>query len=73
MHAPANELTLLFTPGSTAQKYVADFGRTLETAMQAGLEAGMQQRQHVFTAQLVRACPFYGYHPDERLFIKIMM
>lgn len=74
LHAPKYMLTSLCPClWATAHEYVRKFARTLETAMQAGLEAGMQQRQHVYTAQLVRACPFYGYHPDERLFIKIMM
>jgi hypothetical protein len=41
--------------------------------MHASHEAGSHQPQRVFSVQLVRACPFYGYHSDERLFMKIIM
>ena len=41
--------------------------------MQAGLDAAAPRHQRVFAMHLVRARPFYGYHPDERLFVKILM
>ncbi len=41
--------------------------------MHAGQESGAQRHQRVFAVQLVRGCPFYGYHPGERLFMKIIM
>jgi len=41
--------------------------------MNASLQQEAKRRQRVLSAQLVRATPFYGYHPGERLFIKIVM
>lgn len=56
-----------------AQAFVRHFARVLESAMHAGLESGAQRHQRVFAVQLVRATPYYGYHPDETLFMKIIM
>ena len=41
--------------------------------MQQNQEPGAGRKQTVHAVQLVRAVPFYGYHPDERLFIKIVL
>ena len=41
--------------------------------MQQHQEPGSGRKQVVHAVQLVRAIPFYGYHPDERLFIKIVL
>ena len=41
--------------------------------MQQHQEPGAGRKQVVHAVQLVRAIPFYGYHPDERLFIKIVL
>lgn len=59
-------------PGA-ALGFLRRMAQALERAMQAGLDAAAPRHQRVFAMHLVRACPFYGYHPDERLFIKIMM
>ena len=39
--------------------------------MSSGQEG--KRRQRVLTTQLVRGTPFYGFHPGERLFIKLNM
>jgi hypothetical protein len=57
----------------TAQAFLRHIARTLEAAMHAGQESGAKRHQRVFSVQLVRGCPFYGYHPGERLFMKIIM
>ena len=31
------------------------------------------KQQYVYNLSVVRACPMYGYYPEERLFIKIML
>ena len=41
--------------------------------MQQHQEAGAARKQVIHAVQLVRAIPFYGYHPDEQLFIKIVL
>ena len=41
--------------------------------MQQHQEPGAGRKQTAHAVQLVRAVPFYGYHPDERLFIKIVL
>ncbi len=41
--------------------------------MQQHQEPGTGRKQVVHAVQLVRAIPFYGYHPEERLFIKIIL
>ncbi len=41
--------------------------------MQQHQEPGTGRKQVVYAVQLVRAIPFYGYHPEERLFIKIIL
>ena len=41
--------------------------------MQQHQEPATGRKQVVHAVQLVRAVPFYGYHPDERLFIKIVL
>ncbi|BDA47990.1 probable DNA polymerase zeta catalytic subunit [Coccomyxa sp. Obi] len=56
-----------------AQAFLRHTARTLEATMHAGQESGAQRHQRVFSVQLVRGCPFYGYHPGERLFMKIIM
>lgn len=61
------------SPSIAASAFLRRVAQCLETAMHAGLEAGAQRHQRVFSVQLVRACPFYGYHPGERLFMKIIM
>ena len=45
----------------------------MEAAMQQQQEPGVGRKQIVHAVQLVRAIPFYGYHPDERLFIKVVL
>lgn len=57
----------------TAQAFVRYFARALQSAMHAGLESGAQRHQRVFAVQLVRATPFYGFHREETLFLKIVM
>lgn len=37
------------------------------------LNAPVSRRQRVFDAVLVRGTPFYGYHPEERVWIKFLM
>ena len=59
---------------SAALAHVRRVVQSLEAALNGG---GQQQegvrRQRVLTAHLVRGTPFYGFHPGERLFIKIIM
>ena len=54
-----------------ALNYVRHVVRSLEVAMSSGQEG--KRRQRVLTTQLVRGTPFYGFHPGERLFIKLNM
>ncbi|GMH43547.1 hypothetical protein BSKO_11469 [Bryopsis sp. KO-2023] len=66
--------------------YLSRVGAGLEAAMQMqdktkseenaeeGKEAAPRKpKQHVHNVQLVRAKKFYGYHPNETLFMKIIM
>jgi len=71
--APSVLRTPMMATRCAAQAFLRQFAQTLEAAMHAGLESGVQRHQRVFSVQLVRACPFYGYHPGERLFIKVIM
>lgn len=41
--------------------------------MQQHQEAGSARKQVVYAAQLVRATPFYGYHPSEKIFVKVIL
>jgi hypothetical protein len=53
----------------------------IETAMSfggnlaggGGPAAGAARKQHLHNVQLVRGRHFYGYHPNESLFIKIVL
>ena len=56
-----------------AQAFLRQLAQSLEAAMQQHQEPGAGRKQVVHAVQLVRAIPFYGYHPDERLFIKIVL
>ena len=56
-----------------AQAFLRQLVQSLEAAMQHHQEPGTGRKQVVHAVQLVRAIPFYGYHPDERLFIKIVL
>ena len=56
-----------------AQAFLRQLVQSLEAAMQQHQEAGAGRKQVVHAVQLVRAIPFYGYHPDQRLFIKIVL
>ena len=56
-----------------AQAFLRQLAQSLEAAMQQNQEPGAGRKQVVHAVQLVRAIPFYGYHPDERLFIKIIL
>lgn len=56
-----------------AQSFLRQLAQSLEAAMQQHQEPGSGRKQVVHAVQLVRAIPFYGYHPDERLFIKIVL
>ena len=56
-----------------AQSFLRQLAQSLEAAMQQHQEPGAGRKQVVHAVQLVRAAPFYGYHPDERLFIKIVL
>lgn len=47
--------------------------QSIEAAVYATQEPGTARKQVVFSVQLVRTRPFYGYHADERLFIKILL
>ena len=47
--------------------------QSIEAAVYATQEPGTARKQVVFSVQLVRARPFYGFHADERLFIKILL
>lgn len=41
--------------------------------MQQHQEAGCARKQIVHAVQLVRAMPFYGYHKEERIFMKVVL
>ena len=41
--------------------------------MQQHQEAGSARKQIVHAVQLVRAMPFYGYHKEEKIFMKIVL
>ena len=41
--------------------------------MQQHQEAGSARKQTVHAVQLVRAMPFYGYHKEERIFMKVVL
>lgn len=56
-----------------AQAFLRQLAQSLEAAMQQHQEPGAGRKQVVHAVQLVRAIPFYGYHPEERLFIKIVL
>ncbi|DBA81937.1 hypothetical protein WJX77_000726 [Trebouxia sp. C0004] len=56
-----------------AQTFLRQLAQSLEAAMQQHQEPGTGRKQVVHAVQLVRAIPFYGYHPEERLFIKIIL
>ncbi|CAI5983328.1 unnamed protein product [Closterium sp. NIES-64] len=52
------------------------FMRQLASALEYALKVASpyaRKRQHVHACSLVRALPFYGYHPNECLFIKLEM
>lgn len=42
-------------------------------ARQSGQGQGRHKKQAVHALHLVRARPFYGYHPADKLFIKIVL
>ena len=56
-----------------AQAFLRQFAQSIDSAMQQHQEAGSARKQIVYAAQLVRAIPFYGYHPDEKIFIKVVL
>ena len=56
-----------------AQAFLRQLAQSLEAALQQHQEPGAGRKQVVHAVQLVRAIPFYGYHPDERLFVKIVL
>ena len=58
---------------TAAQAFLRQLAQSLEAAMQQHQEPGAGRKQIVHAVQLVRAIPFYGFHPDEQLFIKIVL
>lgn len=63
-----------------ATEFVRTFGLTLEKALESqGAKPSNRDsdsnraKQHVHNCCFVRATPFYGFHPQERLFIKIVL
>lgn len=56
-----------------AQGFLRQFAQSIDTAMQQHQEAGSARKQVVHAVQLVRAMPFYGYHKDEKIFMKIVL
>ena len=53
-------------------------GPAAQAAAAAGHDARYSRpargrQQYVYNMSVVRACPMYGFHPEERLFIKIML
>ncbi|GFH05757.1 predicted protein [Haematococcus lacustris] len=61
----------------TATSYLHRMATAIGLAMRMvaaapGADAG-SKRQVVHNMQLVRAWPFYGYHEQERLFIKVVL
>eukprot|EP00897_Mesotaenium_endlicherianum_P009913 jgi/Mesen1/8950/ME000056S08356 len=55
-----------------AQAYVRRLGAAIERAMKLASAMG-GKRQHVHACSLVRATPFYGFHPAQSLFVKIVL
>jgi hypothetical protein len=39
----------------------------------ASLQGNAAKRQRVFGVTLVRARPFYGFHADDAIFVKVMV
>ena len=56
-----------------AWAFMRSLAQSIEAAVYATQEPGSARKQVVFSVQLVRARPFYGFHADERLFIKILL
>lgn len=57
-----------------AQGFLRQFAQSIDTAMQQQhQEAGSARKQIVHAVQLVRAMPFYGYHGEEKIFMKIVL
>ena len=56
-----------------AWAFMRALAQSIEAAVYATQEPGAARKQVVFSVQLVRARPFYGFHADERLFIKILL
>ncbi len=48
-------------------------GLAIEAGMHMSTQQGMPKRQHVHNLLLVRAKPMYGYHPGDKLFIKVVL
>ncbi|KAK9861360.1 hypothetical protein WJX84_006555 [Apatococcus fuscideae] len=58
---------------TAAWAFMRSLAQSIEAAVYATQEPGTVRKQVVFSVQLVRARPFYGFHADERLFIKILL
>eukprot|EP00850_Spirogloea_muscicola_P013421 SM000091S24579 [mRNA] locus=s91:158707:170125:- [translate_table: standard] len=69
---PRRSLVTPSSLGLPALIFVRKLATGIELAMKLASSVG-GRRQHVHSCSLVRAWPVYGFHPQERLFAKIVL
>ena len=58
---------------AAVSRQLRSLAQALDNALNAQNEPGTERKQYVFNMLLVRARDIYGFHEDERVFIKVVM